>query len=155
MGIEGKSPNPTDVFVGSRIRTRRNMIGMSQERLADSLGITFQQVQKYEKGTNRVGASRLQAIATALNVPVMFFFQQEQGAGDLAGIGTPNEEHSLADFLSTKEGVVFNRAFLKIKDAKVRKSVVAMTKAIAEASLATQGSDVELEADSGVHPAIN
>src|ERR1041384_7946973 len=70
-----KKPNPTDVHVGSRIRLRRNMLGMSQEKLGETLGITFQQIQKYEKGTNRVGASRLQAISEVLAVPVAFFFE--------------------------------------------------------------------------------
>ena len=69
-----KKPNPIDIHVGSRIRLRRTMLGMSQEKLGESLGITFQQIQKYEKGTNRVGASRLQNIASILNVPVSFFF---------------------------------------------------------------------------------
>ena len=74
-----KKPNPTDMHVGSRIRLRRNMLGMSQEKLGESLGITFQQIQKYEKGTNRVGASRLQAIANILGVPVAFFFEDLPG----------------------------------------------------------------------------
>ena len=70
-----KNPNPIDTFVGSRVRMRRLMVGMSQEKLADGLGITFQQVQKYEKGTNRIGASRLQQISRILQVPVSFFFE--------------------------------------------------------------------------------
>ena len=70
-----KKPNPIDIHVGSRIRLRRTMLGMSQEKLGEALGITFQQIQKYEKGTNRVGASRLQAISGILNVPVSFFFE--------------------------------------------------------------------------------
>lgn len=70
-----KKPNPIDVHVGSRIRLRRNMLGLSQEKLGENLGITFQQIQKYEKGTNRVGASRLQAISAILNVPVSFFLK--------------------------------------------------------------------------------
>ena len=74
-----KKPNPIDIHVGSRIRLRRNMLGMSQEKLGESLGITFQQIQKYEKGTNRVGASRLQAIASILDVPVAFFFDDVAG----------------------------------------------------------------------------
>ncbi len=73
-----KKPNPIDVHVGSRIRLRRNMLGLSQEKLGESLGITFQQIQKYEKGTNRVGASRLQAISAILNVPVSFFLKTHQ-----------------------------------------------------------------------------
>ena len=74
-----KKPNPIDVHVGSRVRLRRNMLGMSQEKLGEALGITFQQIQKYEKGANRVGASRLQAIATVMNVPVSFFFEDAPG----------------------------------------------------------------------------
>jgi transcriptional regulator with XRE-family HTH domain len=74
-----KKPNPIDIHVGSRIRLRRTMLGMSQEKLGEALGITFQQIQKYEKGTNRVGASRLQNISTILNVPVSFFFEDAPG----------------------------------------------------------------------------
>jgi transcriptional regulator with XRE-family HTH domain len=80
-----KKPNPIDVHVGSRIRLRRNMLGLSQERLGENLGITFQQIQKYEKGTNRVGASRLQAISSILSVPVAFFFENAPGQS-----GQPN-----------------------------------------------------------------
>jgi transcriptional regulator with XRE-family HTH domain len=84
-----KKPNPIDIHVGSRIRLRRTMLGMSQEKLGESLGITFQQIQKYEKGTNRVGASRLQNIAGILNVPVSFFF--EDAPGDQPGSATGAE----------------------------------------------------------------
>ena len=77
-----KAPNPTDKHVGSRVRMRRMMLGMSQEKLGDALGLTFQQVQKYEKGTNRIGASRLQQISHILQVPVAFFFE---GAPNLPG----------------------------------------------------------------------
>ena len=80
-----KTPNPIDVFVGSRVRLRRLMVGMSQEALADRLGVTFQQVQKYEKGTNRISASRLQAIAEVFRVPPSFFFQDEDSATPAAG----------------------------------------------------------------------
>src|SRR5687768_17771961 len=74
----GKRPNPTDVYVGSRVRLRRKMLGLSQEKLGDKLGITFQQIQKYEKGTNRVGASRLEAMSAALDVPVSYFFPERE-----------------------------------------------------------------------------
>ena len=77
-----KSPNAIDVYVGARVRLRRMMLGLSQEKLGEHLGITFQQIQKYEKGTNRVGASRLQAIARVLSVPVAFFFENAPGGGD-------------------------------------------------------------------------
>jgi len=127
-----KRPNPIDVHVGSRIRLRRNMLGFSQERLGESLGITFQQIQKYEKGTNRVGASRLQAIASILNTPVSFFFEgapDEDGtnAGKLAEEGSPY----VADFLSSSEGIQLNRAFVKIADPKVRRKILDLVKALA------------------------
>jgi len=127
-----KRPNPIDVHVGSRIRLRRNMLGFSQERLGESLGITFQQIQKYEKGTNRVGASRLQAIASILNTPVSFFFEgapdeDEANAGKLAEEGSPY----VADFLSSSEGIQLNRAFVKIADAKVRRKILDLVKALA------------------------
>jgi transcriptional regulator with XRE-family HTH domain len=150
-----KSPNPTDVFVGSRIRLRRNMIGMSQEKLASHLGVTFQQVQKYEKGANRVGASRLQAIAGALNVPVSFFFQQESGKVVLDGIEAPSDENSLTGFLMTKQGVLLNQAFLKIKDPKIRRSVIALTKALALADPATGSFDDADDADAGEKTIVN
>ncbi|WP_309084256.1 helix-turn-helix domain-containing protein [Chelativorans sp.] len=132
MSINKKRPNPIDVHVGSRIRLRRNMLGVSQEKLGESLGITFQQIQKYEKGTNRVGASRLQAIASILNAPVSFFFE---GAPSEDRPGTPglSEEGSsyVADFLNTPEGVQLNRAFAKISDPKIRRRVLDLVKALA------------------------
>ena len=84
-----KAPNPIDKHVGSRVRMRRMMLSMSQEKLGDALGLTFQQVQKYEKGTNRVGASRLQQIAQILQVPVAFFFE---GASDASAVATSEED---------------------------------------------------------------
>ncbi|WP_011583231.1 MULTISPECIES: helix-turn-helix domain-containing protein [Chelativorans] len=127
-----KRPNPIDVHVGSRIRLRRNMLGISQEKLGESLGITFQQIQKYEKGTNRVGASRLQAIASILNAPVSFFFEgapNEDGdpVAGLAEEGTPY----VGDFLSSSEGIQLNRAFVRITDPKVRRRVLDLVKALA------------------------
>ncbi|GAA4521512.1 helix-turn-helix transcriptional regulator [Chelativorans composti] len=127
-----KNPNPIDVHVGSRIRLRRNMLGLSQERLGESLGITFQQIQKYEKGTNRVGASRLQAIASVLNTPVSFFFEGAPEGVDermpkAAEEGTPY----VADFLNTSEGIQLNRAFARISDPKVRRKILELVKALA------------------------
>src|ERR1041384_6978474 len=100
-----KKPNPTDIHVGSRIRMRRNMLGMSQEKLGESLGITFQQIQKYEKGTNRVGASRLQNISSILNVPVSFFFEDAPGdqAPNAAGMAEATSSNYVVDFLSSSE----------------------------------------------------
>ena len=130
-----KKPNPIDVHVGSRIRLRRNMLGMSQEKLGELLGITFQQIQKYEKGTNRVGASRLQAIASILNVSVGYFFE-DAPVKDATGGGFAEESSAdyVVDFLSTTEGLQLNRAFVKITDAKVRKKIVDLVKVLAEES---------------------
>ncbi|RST87559.1 XRE family transcriptional regulator [Aquibium carbonis] len=129
-----KKPNPIDIHVGSRVRLRRNMLGMSQEKLGESLGITFQQIQKYEKGTNRVGASRLQAIATILGVPVSFFFEDAPDMPALGGGGfrEDNATSYVVDFLNSAEGLQLNRAFVRIADAKVRRRVVDLVKALAD-----------------------
>lgn len=128
-----KKPNPIDIHVGSRIRLRRTMLGMSQEKLGESLGITFQQNQKYEKGTNRVGASRLQNISNILNVPVSFFFEDAPGEAQsaLAGMGESSSSNYVVDFLSSSEGLQLNRAFVKINDPKVRRRLVDLVKALA------------------------
>ena len=128
-----KKPNPTDVHVGSRIRLRRNMLGMSQEKLGENLGITFQQIQKYEKGTNRVGASRLQAIANILGVPVAFFFEDLPGPEGDANRGFA-EDPSAAfaiDFCTSSEGLQLNRAFVRISDLKVRRRIIELVKSLA------------------------
>ncbi len=126
-----KKPNPTDIHVGSRIRLRRNMLSMSQEKLGEHLGITFQQIQKYEKGTNRVGASRLQAIASILGVPVAFFFEdvpgQEAPAGGFAEDAGAN---SAVEFCTSAEGLQLNRAFIKISDIKVRRKIIELVKTL-------------------------
>nr|CAD6616368.1 XRE family transcriptional regulator [Rhizobium sp. Khangiran2] len=128
-----KKPNPIDIHVGSRIRLRRTMLGMSQEKLGESLGITFQQIQKYEKGTNRVGASRLQNISSILNVPVSFFFEDAPGENraSRAGMEEASSSNFVVDFLSSSEGLQLNRAFVKISDPKVRRRIVDLVKALA------------------------
>ncbi|WP_026619594.1 transcriptional regulator with XRE-family HTH domain [Ensifer sp. WSM1721] len=126
-----KKPNPIDIHVGSRIRLRRTMLGMSQEKLGESLGITFQQIQKYEKGTNRVGASRLQNISQILNVPVSFFFEDAPGEGAGTGMAEASSSNYVVDFLSSSEGLQLNRAFVKIADPKVRRKLVDLVKALA------------------------
>jgi transcriptional regulator with XRE-family HTH domain len=130
-----KKPNPIDVHVGSRIRLRRNMLGLSQEKLGESLGITFQQIQKYEKGTNRVGASRLQAISSILNVPVSFFFEDAPGSNTTPGAGSFGEDSEatyVVDFLNSNEGVQLTRSFTKIADPKVRRKIIDLVKSLAE-----------------------
>ena len=132
-----KKPNPIDIHVGSRIRLRRTMLGMSQEKLGESLGITFQQIQKYEKGTNRVGASRLQNISSILNVPVSFFFEDAPGESNAAsptGMAEAASSNYVVDFLSSSEGLQLNRAFVKIADPKVRRKLVDLVKALASES---------------------
>src|SRR5574341_737753 len=112
-----KAPNPIDRHVGSRVRMRRMMLGMSQEKLGDALGLTFQQIQKYEKGTNRVGASRIQQIAEILQVPVSFLF--EGGPSGPAGadrFGEGTSPAHVSDFLATFEGLALTRAFTRIAD---------------------------------------
>jgi len=126
-----KAPNPIDKHVGSRVRMRRMMLSMSQEKLGDALGLTFQQVQKYEKGTNRIGASRLQQIAHILQVPVSFFFE---GAPHSAGHGGMNEAPSpayVADFLATSDGLSLTKAFMRIKSSKLRRRIVDLVEQIA------------------------
>ncbi|WP_349956601.1 helix-turn-helix transcriptional regulator [Rhizobium sp. ZPR3] len=133
--MSAKVPNPIDAYVGSRVRTRRLMLGMSQERLAEQIGVTFQQVQKYEKGTNRIGASRLQAIASVLAVPVAFFFQQDNSQPlNTDGLGAINGLEDLSDFLTSKEGLSLNKAFMKINDPSVRQSVLTLIKSLANTS---------------------
>jgi transcriptional regulator with XRE-family HTH domain len=127
-----KSPNPTDRHVGARVRMRRMMLGMSQEKLGDALGLTFQQVQKYEKGTNRIGASRLQHISRILQVPISFLFE---GAPEIPGQTTGMSEAPspayVSDFLSTSEGLALTRAFTRINDGKLRRRIVELVEEIA------------------------
>lgn len=129
-----KAPNPIDKHVGSRVRMRRMMLGMSQEKLGDALDLTFQQVQKYEKGTNRIGASRLQQIAHILQVPVAFFFE---GAPDLGsersgdGMREAPSPAYVSDFLATSDGLALTKAFMRIPDAKLRRRIVDLVQQIA------------------------
>ena len=132
MMVAKKAPNPIDKHVGSRVRMRRMMLNMSQEKLGDALGLTFQQVQKYEKGTNRIGASRLQQISHILQVPVAFFFE---GAPHLAGaVRTEGDAPSpayVSDFLSSSDGLALTKAFMRISDAKLRRRIVDLVEQIA------------------------
>src|SRR6204780_5005003 len=122
-----KGPNTVDQHVGSRVRMRRTMLGMSQEKLGNALNLTFQQVQKYEKGTNRIGASRLLHISNILEVPVEFFFE---GVPDVrstfkATRAAPSPAF-VSDFLATPDGQALTKAFVGIKDAKLRRSIVSL-----------------------------
>jgi transcriptional regulator with XRE-family HTH domain len=126
--IKKKKPNPTDRHVGARVRMRRLMLDMTQTDLADGLGLTFQQVQKYEKGANRIGASRLQHIADILQVPISFFFDGAVEAGEFKAM----EPKSLfiSDFLASSEGVALVKAYMKIKDVKLRRCIVQLVEQV-------------------------
>jgi transcriptional regulator with XRE-family HTH domain len=127
-----KQANPIDAQVGSRLRLRRMTIGMSQERLGELLGLTFQQVQKYEKGVNRIGAGRLFEIARILGVPIYFFYESvtEQLAG--APGFTEAESPPVLEFVSSGEGLQLSLAYMRIKDPKVRKRVLDLVKSLSE-----------------------
>src|SRR5215472_13256950 len=103
-----KAPNPVDKYVGSRVRMRRILLGMSQEKLGEALGLTFQQIQKYEKGTNRVGASRIQ------QMPVSFLFEGGPTSNSGNGFGEGTSPTYVSDFLATSEGLALTRAFTRI-----------------------------------------
>jgi transcriptional regulator with XRE-family HTH domain len=131
-------PNPIDVHVGSRVRLRRTLLGMSQEKLGEALGLTFQQVQKYERGANRIGSGRLFHLSKVLDVPVSFFFDDlPEGQGgstppaNLSGISETPVESFEAEAMSRRETLELVRAYYRIPDAAVRKRVFELVKAVA------------------------
>ena len=127
-----KAPNPIDKHVGSRVRMRRMMLEMSQEKLGDALDLTFQQIQKYEKGTNRIGASRLQQISSILQVPVSFFFEGAPATGhEVDGLSEAPSPAYISDFLAPSDGLALTRAFVRIKDAKLRRRIVDLVEEMA------------------------
>jgi transcriptional regulator with XRE-family HTH domain len=121
--------NPIDGHVGSRVRMRRLMLKMSQSDLADGLGLTFQLVQKYEKGTNRIGASRLQHISQILQVPVPFFFDRAPGQS-AAVAEIADSDLYVNDFLATSDGLALVKAFMHIRDPKLRRAIVGLVEQI-------------------------
>jgi transcriptional regulator with XRE-family HTH domain len=130
-----RRPNPMDAHVGSRVRLRRMLLGMSQEKLGEHLGLTFQQVQKYEKGINRIGASRLFDLSHVLGVPVQFFYDeapagQSDGSAALGFADQPAESY-VVEFLASREGLELNKAFVRITDPRVRRSVLELVRALA------------------------
>lgn len=129
-----KVPNPVDKHVGSRVRMRRMMLGMSQEKLGRALGLTFQQVQKYEKGTNRIGASRLQQISGILQVSVAFFFEgAPMPLGSAPEVDEAASSACFSDFLASTDGLALTRAFTRIKDPQLRRRIVDLVEGIAGA----------------------
>jgi transcriptional regulator with XRE-family HTH domain len=130
-----RRPNPIDVHVGSRVRFRRMLLGMSQEKLGQKLGLTFQQVQKYEKGINRIGASRLFDLAQVLGVSVQFFYEEapagDPPAEDTEALMERPDEHSIVEFLRSRDGLELNKAFVRISDAKARRAIVELVRSLA------------------------
>lgn len=128
-----KFPNPIDKHVGARVRMRRMMLGMSQEKLGDALKLTFQQVQKYEKGTNRISASRLSEISNILQVPIPFFFEGAPNTPGLlvkAGSEAPSPAY-VSEFLATTDGLALTKAFTKIASSRTRRRIVDLVEQVA------------------------
>jgi len=132
--VPKKQANPIDAQVGNRVRLRRMLIGMSQERLGELLGLTFQQVQKYEKGVNRIGAGRLFEVSRILGVPIDYFYEGVNGqhAPGLQGHGPAQATPPIMEFVSSGEGLQLSLAFMRIKDPKVRKRMLDLVKSLAE-----------------------
>lgn len=132
---EEKRPHPIDIHVGGRVRLRRTMLGMSQDKLAESLGLTFQQIQKYEKGVNRIGSSRVFEISRVLGVPIQFFFDDyDFDTGRSYGFSEANADDGAAmmALLNTPEGVQLCKHFASIKDPKIRKRVLELVKSLSD-----------------------
>ncbi len=130
-----RRPNPVDAHVGGRVRLRRMLLGISQEKLGEQLGLTFQQIQKYEKGVNRIGASRLFDLSKVLNVPVQFFYDEApgiDGAGAMStGFAEAPADAYIAGFLNTREGVELNKAYARISDLRTRRAILDLVRSLA------------------------
>lgn len=122
--MQAKPPDPVDVYVGQRVRMRRIEINMSQEFLGEHIGVTFQQIQKYEKGANRIGASRIQQIGKILEVPTSFFFEGAPGGWE--GESSSQTSPALLELIGTREGQILVNSFVRITDAEIRRSFVCL-----------------------------
>ena len=136
-----KQANPVDAHVGHRVRLRRMLIGMSQERLGELLGLTFQQVQKYEKGINRIGAGRLFEVAGILGVPISFFYEDADARGAASGFSEAGEPPPVMEFLASGEGLQLSLAFMRIKDVKVRRRILDLVRSLADGNGADDAKD--------------
>jgi transcriptional regulator with XRE-family HTH domain len=135
-----RSPNPIDVHVGLQVRLRRKELKISQEKLAEALGLTFQQVQKYERGANRISASKLYEIARALNVPIGWFFE---GLGESAGGGVNGSDAPFAhNFLTTQEGIDLANLFPKVTRRRVRRRLVDLVRAMVDEEVEAEAAPV-------------
>lgn len=129
--VNPRGPNAVDRHVGSRVRLRRQLLNMSQEKLGDELGVTFQQVQKYERGTNRVGAGRLWVLARVLDVPVSFFYEGVAETMAQPGFADNDQTPIVDDFIQSADGVALAQAFARIKDSKVRRRILELVRTLA------------------------
>ena len=127
-------PHPVDIHVGSRVRLRRMILGLSQDKLGDALGLTFQQIQKYEKGVNRIGASRMFQISQVLNVPVQYFFDDftTTDTAGVEGVGESEAGDTFMSLVNSPEGVQLCRYFARIEDPRVRRRVLELVKTLSE-----------------------
>jgi transcriptional regulator with XRE-family HTH domain len=128
---KAEKPNPVDVHVGSRVRLRRTLLGMSQEKLGDAIGLTFQQVQKYERGANRIGASRLYDLSRVLDVPVSYFFEELGDNSPTSGAGEPAADSYQSNPMMKRETLELVRAYLRITDPQIKRRLFELTKALA------------------------
>jgi transcriptional regulator with XRE-family HTH domain len=152
--VAGNKANDIDVQVGARVKLRRKLLGLTQGALASALGVTFQQIQKYENGSNRIGASRLFDLAKVLQVDAAFLFAQ---SGDGTSDNLPRdlrETDEITSFLETKEGLEINRAFATIKDPKTRRSIVALMNAIANGDVSDHVHDLPSEYNQTILPKL-
>ena len=135
------TPNPVDVHVGARVRLRRTLLGVSQEKLGDAVGLTFQQIQKYERGANRIGASRVYELSRILDVPVSFFFDdmptelKTHEGRFAAGLRDKEVGEYEADPLARRETLELVRAYYKIIDPRVRKRIFELTKTLSKSDI--------------------
>ena len=141
MSMTKSSPDPVDIHVGARVRLRRTLLGMSQEKLGKALGLTFQQVQKYERGANRIGSSRLFQLSRILDVPVSFFFDEmtTDTTKKADGMAEGNKQVFEVDKLSRRETLELVRAYYKITDPTVRKKIFEMVKAVGNSAIGSNG----------------
>ena len=142
MSMVKSSPDPVDIHVRARVRLRRTLLGMSQEKLGKALGLTFQQVQKYERGANRIGSSRLFQLSKILDVSVSFFFDEmtTDTTKKADGMAEGNKQVFEVDKLSRRETLELVRAYYKITDPSVRKKIFEMVKAVGSSAIGSDGS---------------
>ena len=127
-----RSASPVDTHVGTRIRLRRQILKLSQEKLGAELGVTFQQVQKYERGANRVGASRLWALSQVLEVPVGFFFEGLDGGDFPDGFAEDDQTPIVYDFINSSDGVELAKAVSRIRSKAVRRQILELARSLAD-----------------------